>query len=104
MCIPIPRKNTFPAMVIFLTGVALSEQDGLAAIAAMAVGVFAVALYAIPVYVFVSFIGEYGFTGAIEEISRLMGEWKDALKEWLFGADAANAIPATSPETVPVED
>ncbi|MEM7791443.1 MAG: exopolysaccharide biosynthesis protein, partial [Verrucomicrobiota bacterium] len=46
MMLPIPLTNTFPAMVIFLIGIGLSEEDGLLAIAAFGVGLAAVALYA----------------------------------------------------------
>ena len=45
MMIPIPMTNTFPAMVIFLIGVGLTEDDGVFAILACMVGVFAVMLY-----------------------------------------------------------
>ena len=45
MMLPIPLTNTFPAMVIFMIGVGLAEDDGLLAIAAFAVGLCAVALY-----------------------------------------------------------
>lgn len=46
MMIPIPMTNTFPAFVIFLIGIGLTEDDGLFAIGACLVGVLAVALYA----------------------------------------------------------
>ena len=45
MMIPIPLTNSFPAMVIFLIGVGLTEDDGIFAILACMVGVFAVLLY-----------------------------------------------------------
>lgn len=51
MMLPIPLTNTFPAMVIFMIGVGLSEEDGLLAIAAFAVGCCAVLLYAAIVYI-----------------------------------------------------
>ncbi len=41
MCIPIPSTNTFPAAVIFLIAISLTEQDGLFAIGAVFVGVIA---------------------------------------------------------------
>lgn len=50
MMIPIPTTNTFPAFVIFLIGVGLTEEDGLFAIGACVVGVLAVALYAVLVW------------------------------------------------------
>ena len=45
MMIPIPMTNTFPAFVIFLIGIGLTEDDGLFAIGACLVGVLAVLLY-----------------------------------------------------------
>lgn len=45
MMIPIPLTNTFPAFVIFLIGIGLTEDDGLFAIGACVVGVLAVLLY-----------------------------------------------------------
>ena len=50
MIFPIPLTNTFPAMVIFLIGIALSEEDGLLAIAAFAVGICAALLYSYIIY------------------------------------------------------
>lgn len=46
MMIPIPMTNTFPAFVIFLIGIGLTEEDGVFAILACIVGVAAVMLYA----------------------------------------------------------
>lgn len=51
MILPIPLTNTFPAMVIFMIGVGLSEEDGLLAIGAFLGGCFAVLLYAGIVYI-----------------------------------------------------
>lgn len=51
MMLPIPLTNTFPAMVIFMIGVGLAEEDGLLAIAAFAVGCCAVLLYAGIIYI-----------------------------------------------------
>lgn len=45
MLIPIPLTNTFPAFVIFLIGIGLTEEDGLFAVGACVVGCLAVALY-----------------------------------------------------------
>lgn len=50
MCIPIPGTNTLPAMVIFLIGVGVSEDDGLFSIGAICVGILAVVLYACALY------------------------------------------------------
>ncbi len=46
MVIPIPLTNTFPAMVIFLIGIGLTEEDGLFLVGACLVGGLAVLLYA----------------------------------------------------------
>jgi hypothetical protein len=51
MMLPIPLTNTFPAMVIFMIGVGLSEEDGLLAIGAFTVGCCAMLLYAGIVYI-----------------------------------------------------
>ena len=45
MCIPIPGTNTFPAMVIFLIGVGLTEEDGLVCLAATLLGLLSIAFY-----------------------------------------------------------
>lgn len=45
MMIPIPMTNTFPAFVVFLIGIGLTEEDGLFALGACLVGVLAVLLY-----------------------------------------------------------
>ncbi|MFT6059639.1 MAG: hypothetical protein ACJAS5_001075 [Lentimonas sp.] len=54
MMLPIPLTNTLPAMVIFLIGVGLSEEDGLLAIGAFAVGCLAVVLYGYIIYLVLS--------------------------------------------------
>ena len=51
MMLPIPLTNTFPAIVIFMIGIGLSEEDGLLAIGAFAVGCCALILYAGIVYI-----------------------------------------------------
>ncbi|MGE9295220.1 MAG: exopolysaccharide biosynthesis protein [Puniceicoccales bacterium] len=61
MCLPIPGTNTVPAGVVFLVGISLSEEDGLFAVLAAVVGVFAVALYAAAIYFLVKFFQEYGW-------------------------------------------
>ncbi|NBB78121.1 MAG: exopolysaccharide biosynthesis protein [Verrucomicrobia bacterium] len=53
MILPIPLTNTAPAMVIFLIGVGLSEEDGLLALAAFALGCCAVLLYAGIIYLLI---------------------------------------------------
>lgn len=67
MMLPIPLTNTFPAMVIFMIGIGLSEEDGLLAIAAFAIGCGAVLLYAGIVYIVV--------THGVEAI--------DPIKDWI---------------------
>lgn len=54
MMLPIPLTNTFPAMVIFMIGVGLSEEDGLLAIGAFVVGVLAVLLYVGIIYILIT--------------------------------------------------
>lgn len=61
MCLPIPGTNTFPAMVIFLVGVGLSEEDGLFAVLAALAAVFAIALYAAAIYFLIRFFQDYGW-------------------------------------------
>ena len=51
MMLPIPLTNTFPAMVIFMIGVGLSEEDGLLAIGAFTLGCCAILLYMGIVYI-----------------------------------------------------
>ena len=46
MILPIPLTNTAPAMVIFVIGVAMTEDDGLGMLAACVLAVLAVLLYA----------------------------------------------------------
>lgn len=69
MILPIPMTNTFPAFVIFMIGVSLSEDDGLTALIAFAVGVLAAAFYIYVVYL----LATLGIDGVIE------------LKEWIKG-------------------
>lgn len=54
MMLPIPLTNTFPAMVIFMIGIGLSEEDGLLAIAAFGVGLGAVILYGYIIYLVIT--------------------------------------------------
>jgi len=85
MCLPIPTTNTFPAIVIFLVGVSLAEEDGLFGLGAALAGLLAVAIYAIPLYLLVPFISAYGLAGGFEEITARMAEWKEAIKAWVKG-------------------
>ncbi len=61
MIFPIPLTNTAPAMVIFLIGAGLTEDDGLVAGAACALGVLAALLYAAVIYLAVT-VGFEGIT------------------------------------------
>lgn len=54
MILPIPLTNTFPAMVIFLIGVGLCEEDGLLTLGAFAIGILAITLYAYIIYIFIT--------------------------------------------------
>lgn len=74
MILPIPLTNSAPAMVIFMIGVGLSEEDGLLALGAFAVGCCAVLLYAGIIYL--------AITQGVEAIEPI----KDAIKAFLgFG-------------------
>ncbi len=53
MMLPIPLTNSFPAVVIFLIGLGLSEEDGLLAVGAFGIGLLAVALYAGVIYILI---------------------------------------------------
>jgi len=72
MILPIPLTNTLPAMVIFCIGVALTERDGLAFIAALCFGAAATALYALVFWV----IFHFGAQGIVEA--------KEIVKGWFF--------------------
>lgn len=47
MIIPIPGTNTFPAMVIFICGLALTEQDGVLMLVATLVGILSTLIYSV---------------------------------------------------------
>ena len=51
MILPIPLTNTFPAIVIFIIGVGLAEEDGLIVLGAFLISCFTLLLYAGIVYV-----------------------------------------------------
>lgn len=70
MILPIPMTNTFPAFVIFMIGVSLSEDDGLIALFAFVTGVLAAAFYIYVVYL----LATLGVDGVLE------------LKEWIKNA------------------
>lgn len=72
MMLPIPMTNTFPAMVIFMIGVGLSDEDGLVAIGAFGVGICAVALYAYIIYLVIT-QGPEAVEGIKDWIKGLLG-------------------------------
>ncbi len=63
MCLPIPSTNTAPAMVIFLIGIGLCEDDGLFALGACALGIVAALVYVVVIYFAVQLIREHGWDG-----------------------------------------
>ncbi len=73
MILPIPMTNTFPAMIIFLVGVSLSEDDGLAACVAFVGGLLAMLFYIYIIYLVLT----VGVDGVIE--------LKDWIKAAIFG-------------------
>jgi hypothetical protein len=62
MIIPIPGTNTLPAMIIFLTGLALSEEDGLLLLISILVGFVAALIY----FTLLSVIFYYGLSSLTE--------------------------------------
>ena len=70
MTLPIPTTNTFPAAVIFLIGVGLSEEDGLFCMVATALGIAAIALYASVIYTLIT-QGMEGVEGLKEWVKNL---------------------------------
>ncbi|KAF0094573.1 MAG: Exopolysaccharide synthesis ExoD [Puniceicoccaceae bacterium 5H] len=91
MILPIPYTNTFPAMVIFLIGIGLMEEDGLFSIFACIVGAFAVALYGFIIYVVIA----YG--------PHVVTEGVDAAKTWIKDLLGLQPDATPAPSTEPVE-
>lgn len=75
MCLPIPLTNTAPAMVIFLIGIGISENDGVFTLLACALGMLAALLYALVVALAVHLVWLHGPAG-LEQL-------KDTLRTWL---------------------
>ena len=73
MILPIPLTNTAPAMVIFLIGVGLCEDDGLFAGGACLLGILAVLLYAGVIFLFIQLYQNYG-SEAGEKLKELIKE------------------------------
>lgn len=55
MMIPIPWTNSFPAFVIFLIGIGITEKDGVFFLAAIVLGILATAFYATITWIVVVF-------------------------------------------------
>ena len=72
MMLPIPLTNTLPAMVVFMLGVGLSEEDGWLAIGAFVVGCLAILLYAGIIYVLLT-QGSEAIEGAKEWLKIRLG-------------------------------
>jgi hypothetical protein len=70
MILPIPLTNTFPAMVIFMIGIGLTERDGLMIMLSVVAGWFAAAVYAAVIYM-VYYLG----TTSFEEIKEMIKFW-----------------------------
>ncbi|MCX7868580.1 MAG: exopolysaccharide biosynthesis protein [Terrimicrobiaceae bacterium] len=69
MILPIPMTNTFPAMVIFLIGVGLTEDDGVFALLSFLLGLAATAFYVFVIYL----LATVGLEGVLR------------LKDWIKG-------------------
>lgn len=71
MILPIPLTNTFPAFVIFLIGIGLTEEDGLFCFGASVLALVSTALYGYVLYLFITF--------GVEGVLRLKDLIKSAL-------------------------
>lgn len=74
MIFPVPLTNTAPAIVVFLIGIGLCEEDGVFLIAALICAFFATLLYALVVFLFVT-VGLTGFSELLQ--------WFRDLSSWL---------------------
>lgn len=70
MILPIPLTNTFPAMVVFMIGIGLTERDGLVIVLSAIAGWVAVAAYAAVIYA-VYVLG----TTSFDEIKEIIKFW-----------------------------
>ena len=59
MILPIPMTNTFPAMVIFLISISISQNDGLLKIISLIIGIIAILLYSYIIFTIIN----YGIDG-----------------------------------------
>jgi len=65
MCVPLPLTNTLPALVIFVVGLSLTEDDGILAVLAAGAGVLVVTFY-ITGFILILALGLEGFDHFIE--------------------------------------
>ncbi|MBS1260887.1 MAG: hypothetical protein MAG453_00203 [Calditrichaeota bacterium] len=70
MILPIPLTNTFPAFVIFLIGIGLTERDGLIIVVSTIAGWISVAVYAAVIYA-VYYLG----TTTFDELKAMIAFW-----------------------------
>lgn len=71
MILPIPLTNTLPAIVVFVIGVGLCEEDGLLLIAATALAFIATLLYVLVIYLALTM----GLTGASDLLDWFRGSY-----------------------------
>lgn len=72
MILPIPFTNTFPAFVIFVIGIAMTEEDGLASLVALLLAIFATCLYTVVVFLLLHY-GIEGVQQLVEQAKRFLG-------------------------------
>lgn len=72
MCIPVPLTNTAPAFGVFLIGLGMLEEDGLASLAGFAASITGIAL-AITVLVFIAYFGMEGVEMIKDYIKGFLG-------------------------------
>lgn len=71
MIIPIPGTNTFPAFVIFVCGLALTEKDGVLTLLATIGGLISAAIYSVLLFALFYF-GASGIGGAWSYLQQLI--------------------------------
>lgn len=85
MILPIPLTNTFPAGVVFLIALGLTEEDGVVCLLGAVVAIFAVALYVGIVWFFIDLLTEFGWEEAYTRVETTIKDWLRAL----FGQETA---------------
>ncbi len=88
MILPIPYTNTFPAMVIFMLGVGLIEDDGLVCGAGFIIGIFSILLYIGIIVGLIYLFNEHGW--------EILENGKEAIKA-LFTGQEIPPTDATEP-------